>query len=60
MKDFFLRLCVGCFCICSFNFLYGFYCGFFDKVSDTYFMGFFGCLVWWIVVDMLKELGWLK
>lgn len=60
MKDWFFRLCIGCFCVVTVNFLYGFYSGFFDRADDPYARGFFGCLAWWIVIDSFKTLGWLK
>lgn len=60
MKDFFVRLCIGCFSVCSFNFMYGFLCGFLGIESNPYTMGFFGCLAWWIVYDGAKEIGWVK
>jgi hypothetical protein len=60
MKDLFFRVCIGCFCILTVDYLYGFYCGLFDKVQDPYLAGFWGCLFWWIVYDAVKEMGWLK
>lgn len=60
MKDLFFSICVGCFSICSFNFLYGFWCGVWGKEPNQYVMGFWGCLTWWIVYDAVKEIGWLR
>lgn len=60
MKDVFFRICIGCFCICTVDFFYGVYCGLFGKVPDEYLAGFFGCLFWWIIYDVVKEMGWLK
>lgn len=60
MKNVFLQICVGCFSVCSFNFLYGFYCGLFDKMQDEYIRGFFGCLTWWVCYDVCLGLGWIK
>lgn len=56
MKDLFLRICIGCFCVGTVMFL----CDVFGWNKDGYGCGFWGCLFWWIVVDACKEMGWLK
>ena len=57
MKDLFLRICIGCFAVLTFDYLYGFYCGFVGKTEDDFTRGFFGCLFWWILCDAFLVLG---
>ena len=60
MKDLFLRICIGCFAVSTFNFFYGVYCGVLGKTENEYISGFFGCLFWWIIYDVVKEEGCIK
>lgn len=60
MKDVFFRICVGCLVVPIVNFLAGFHAWFYGRPLSEYTLGFFSCLFWWIAIDCLKEIGWLK
>lgn len=60
MKDVFFRICVGCLVVPIIHFLAGFFGWFYGRSLSEYTLGFFSCLFWWIAIDCLKEIGWLK